>query len=134
LIVEITSGQSKALRASPKSVPKRKPVSRCVTRHMRNACTWAPSARSERAAAAAANRYAELVRGIPDVEVLGPAPAPIARVNAEWRYRIAVKASDGSELRRYLRETLLPPARADRTARLAANVDRDEPTGKALGE
>jgi primosomal protein N' (replication factor Y) len=81
------------------------------------------SARSERAAAAAANRYAELVRGVPDVEVLGPAPAPIARVNAEWRYRIAVKANDGTELRRFLRETLLPLSRMQRDARLTVNVD-----------
>ena len=79
--------------------------------------------RSKRAAAAAADRYAELLRGIPGAEVLGPAPAPIARVNDEWRYRIAVKIEDGSELRRYLRETLLPLARADRSTRLAINVD-----------
>jgi primosomal protein N' (replication factor Y) len=80
-------------------------------------------ARSERKAAAAAERYAELVRGVPGTEILGPAPAPIARINDEWRYRIAVKTEDGTALRRFLRETLVPLARADRSARLAINVD-----------
>ncbi|MBD5655213.1 MAG: primosomal protein N', partial [Candidatus Eremiobacteraeota bacterium] len=79
--------------------------------------------RSQRAAAAAADRYAALVRGVAGAEVLGPAPAPVARVNDEWRYRIAVKTDDGTQLRRYLRETLLPLARNDRTTRLAINVD-----------
>jgi primosomal protein N' (replication factor Y) len=80
-------------------------------------------ARTREAAAAAATRYAELVRRVAGTEVLGPAPAPIARVNDEWRYRIAVKTADGGELRRFLRETLLPLARTERGSRLAVNVD-----------
>jgi primosomal protein N' len=55
--------------------------------------------------------------------VLGPAPYPIARVNDEWRYRIAVKAPDAAEARRFVRETLVPIAAADRAVRLAVNVD-----------
>ncbi len=70
-----------------------------------------------------AERYAELVRRIGEVEVLGPAPAPVARVNDEWWYRIAVKAGDGETLRRYLRETLRDLAARDRSVRLAINVD-----------
>ncbi len=68
-------------------------------------------------------RYADLVRGLSDVEVLGPAPAAVARVNDEWWYRIAVKTQDGEPLRRYLRETLRDLAAHDRGVRLAINVD-----------
>ncbi len=79
--------------------------------------------RSERMVVEAATRYAELVRTVPDVDVLGPAPYPIVRVNDEWRYRIAIKASDGTALRRYLREILQPLAARERAVRLAVNVD-----------
>ena len=72
----------------------------------------------------AADRYAELLRGLDDVDVLGPAPDTIARVNDEWRYRIALKtATAGERLRAYLRDTLRDLARADRDVRLAINVD-----------
>jgi len=79
--------------------------------------------REQPAVVAAAQRYAELVARRGHVEVLGPAPAPIARVNDEWRYRIALKTSDGAPLRRYLREELRTLARSDRGVRLAINVD-----------
>jgi len=79
--------------------------------------------RDRRAVAAAADRYAELLRRVPGVEVLGPAPYPIARVNDEWRYRIAVKADDGTAVRHEIRETLQPLALAERAVRLAINVD-----------
>ncbi|MBD5635301.1 MAG: primosomal protein N', partial [Candidatus Eremiobacteraeota bacterium] len=68
--------------------------------------------RVETAVAAAAARYAELLRGLPNVEVLGPAPYPIARANDEWRYRVALKAADTTEARRFIRETLVPLAAA----------------------
>jgi primosomal protein N' (replication factor Y) len=71
----------------------------------------------------AARRYADLVRMHADAEVLGPAPYAIARASAEWRFRIALKTRDGGSLRRYLREGLIPLARADQTTRLAINVD-----------
>ncbi|MBD5635001.1 MAG: hypothetical protein IAI49_11030, partial [Candidatus Eremiobacteraeota bacterium] len=48
---------------------------------------------------------------------------PIARANDEWRYRIALKAADATEARRFIRETLVPLAAADRNVRLAVNVD-----------
>ncbi len=71
----------------------------------------------------AAERYAELVRGIGDVEVLGPAPYAVARVNDEWRYRIACKTHAGERLRVYLRDTLRDLAAAETRVRLAINVD-----------
>jgi primosomal protein N' (replication factor Y) len=71
----------------------------------------------------AAQRYAELLRGRGDAEVLGPAPFAIARANDEWRFRIALKTADGTELRRYLRTELAPLARAERAIRFALNVD-----------
>ena len=79
--------------------------------------------RDQPAVLAAARRYAELVKRRGGAEVLGPAPAPIARVNDEWRYRIALKVDDGASLRRYLREELRSLAGADRGVRLAVNVD-----------
>jgi len=71
----------------------------------------------------AAERYVALLQGLAEVEVLGPAPYPIVRVNDEWRYRIAVKARDAGVARREIREHLQPLARGDRTTRLAVNVD-----------
>jgi primosomal protein N' (replication factor Y) len=79
--------------------------------------------RIERAVVEAATRYAARVRSVPGATVLGPAPAPIARLNDEWRYRIAIKTHDGAALRRFLRESLQPAAAADRGVRLAVNVD-----------
>jgi primosomal protein N' (replication factor Y) len=71
----------------------------------------------------AASRYAELLRALPGCEVLGPAPYAIARVNDEWRYRIALKAPDAAAARREIRDHLQPLARAERGTRLAVNVD-----------
>ncbi len=79
--------------------------------------------RDRRAVEAAVERYAELLRRVPGAEVLGPAPYPVARVNDEWRYRIAVKSEAGAAVRREIRETLQPLAAAERSVRLAVNVD-----------
>jgi len=70
-----------------------------------------------------ARRYADLLESLRVAEVLGPAPYPIARLNNEWRFRIALKASDATPLRRAIRERIVPLARADRFTRLAINVD-----------
>lgn len=78
--------------------------------------------RDRRRVAKTAAAYADLLRQ-PGVDVLGPAPYPIARVNEEWRDRIALKGRDPAILRRIVRERIVPPARADRTTRLAINVD-----------
>jgi primosomal protein N' (replication factor Y) len=72
---------------------------------------------------AAAERYAELLRALPEVDVLGPAPYPIARVNDEWRFRLAIKATDGTAARRFVRETIVPIAEKNRDVRVAVNVD-----------
>ena len=64
-------------------------------------------------------RYAELLREAELVEVLGPAPYPIARVNNEWRYRIALETPKPAALRALIRERILPSAHA-RIARRAS--------------
>ncbi len=71
----------------------------------------------------AASRYAEMLREAGLAEVLGPAPYPVARVNEEWRYRIALKTTKLKPLRAFIRERLLAAARADAKTRLAINVD-----------
>jgi primosomal protein N' (replication factor Y) (superfamily II helicase) len=71
----------------------------------------------------AATRYAEILREAGLAEVLGPAPYPVARVNEEWRYRIALKTATPKPLRAFIRERLLPAARIDTKTRLAINVD-----------
>ena len=68
-------------------------------------------------------RYARRLRDAGSAEVLGPAPYPIARVNDEWRYRIALRGPRGSVLRGLVRDRILEAARADRRTRLAVNVD-----------
>jgi primosomal protein N' (replication factor Y) len=75
------------------------------------------------AALAAATRYANELRRLAGVEVLGPAPYPIERANDEWRFRIALKTNRGAALRSYLRDHVMPLARRDRLTRLAVNVD-----------
>ncbi len=79
--------------------------------------------RSEGAVVSAAARYADLLRAVARGEVLGPAPYPVARVNDEWRYRIAIKTSAGAAVRRYVREELMALAAAERGVRLVVNVD-----------
>jgi primosomal protein N' (replication factor Y) len=71
----------------------------------------------------AAARYAEMLRASSLAEVLGPAPYPVARVNEEWRYRIALKTARSKPLRAFIRERLLPAARGETKTRLAINVD-----------
>jgi primosomal protein N' (replication factor Y) len=80
-------------------------------------------ARGKADAAAAAERYAGLLRAARVGEVLGPAPAPIPRVNEEWRFRIAVKTPDSAPLRALIRGEIQRLARADRSTRLIVNVD-----------
>jgi len=79
--------------------------------------------RSRKTVLAMAERYASLLREADAGEVLGPAPYPIARVNNEWRYRIAVKSRIPKQLRAFIRSSIIPLARAERATRLAINVD-----------
>ena len=70
-----------------------------------------------------AQRYATLLQANSNAEILGPAPFPVARLNEEWRYRIAIKTHEAPSMRGLLRDVLLPEARRDRTTRLAIDVD-----------
>lgn len=79
--------------------------------------------RSRPATLGHAQQYAETIEESGAVEVLGPAPYPIARLNNEWRFRIALKAQDGAAIRSVLRERILPAARAHRETRVVINVD-----------
>jgi primosomal protein N' len=63
------------------------------------------------------------VRDVQGIDVLGPAPYPIVRLNNEWRYRIALRGRKPAALRRVVRTRILTAAHADRTTRLAINVD-----------
>ncbi len=71
----------------------------------------------------AAAHYAELLAREGGGDVLGPAPYAIARVNDEWRYRIAVKAIDASAVRRFIRDELFHASRAHSGVRIAINAD-----------
>ena len=79
--------------------------------------------RSRKSAHDAAERYAEILRAENVGEVLGPAPYPIARVNNEWRFRIAIKSRTPKSLRVLIRSKVLPTAQTDRGSRLAINID-----------
>ena len=70
-----------------------------------------------------AARYASALRDDVAAEVLGPSPYPVARVNAEWRFRLAIKTQKPALVRAAIRERVLPIARAERETRLAINVD-----------
>jgi primosomal protein N' (replication factor Y) len=70
-----------------------------------------------------ARRYAGALRGDEAVEVLGPVPYPIVRVNDEWRYRVVLRTRKPSRLREVIRERVLPLAHADRSTRIAISVD-----------
>ncbi|MGA8534348.1 MAG: primosomal protein N' [Candidatus Tumulicola sp.] len=70
-----------------------------------------------------AERYAEALSGLERSELLGPAPYPVARLNGEWRFRIALKTAKPALVRAAIRERVLPAARSDQRTRLAINVD-----------
>jgi primosomal protein N' (replication factor Y) len=99
----------------------------------RRAARWPPYTRlvylgvigRERSAAEAlGDRCATLLRDADERwEVLGPAPYPVARVNDEWRYRLALKTRDLDAVRAVLRERIVPVAHAQRATRIAINVD-----------
>ncbi len=79
--------------------------------------------RSRKAAQSVADGYAEILKAGNVGEVLGPAPYPVARVNNEWRFRIAVKTRTPKPLRAIIRSKVLPAAQAEHATRLAINVD-----------
>ncbi|GAC1500457.1 MAG: primosomal protein N' [Vulcanimicrobiaceae bacterium] len=79
--------------------------------------------RSRTQTARQAESYAQQLRASGAGEVLGPAPYPIARVNEEWRYRVAFKGVALDDMRRAVRARILPEASRTRSTRLAVNVD-----------
>jgi primosomal protein N' (replication factor Y) len=79
--------------------------------------------RARAAVEATVERYAELLRDDPRWEVLGPAAYPVARLNDEWRYRIAVKTRALDALRDALRTLVLPEAARRRDTRLVITFE-----------
>jgi primosomal protein N' (replication factor Y) len=71
----------------------------------------------------AIERYAELLRADDRWEVLGPAAYPLARLNDEWRYRIAVKTRELDALRDALRTLVLPQAARAKDTRLVVTFE-----------
>jgi primosomal protein N' (replication factor Y) len=71
----------------------------------------------------AAQRYVAALRAGVAAEILGPAPFAVARVNDEWRYRIAIKSERSEPVAAFIRETLEPLALRERATRLIVNVD-----------
>ncbi len=98
----------------------------------RRALRWPPysrvallgaTGRSRPAVESAIAAWADTLRGDARFDVLGPAPAPIARVNDEWRYRAAVRTRAMDALRAALRGSVLSPAGASTGVRLTVTLD-----------
>jgi primosomal protein N' (replication factor Y) len=82
----------------------------------------------EQVARSEAARLAAVARTSPEaigqqVEVLGPSPAPIARLRGRFRFRILLRSKDRGPLRRLL--SVLDPMRAKLGARARAVIDVD---------
>ncbi len=90
-------------------------------------CLLRAESRTESTALALAQRAATLLKeaahGLPDVEVLGPAPAPLARLKEVWRFQVLLKAQNHLSRARVLRllKARLPTPGGD--ARLILDVD-----------
>jgi primosomal protein N' (replication factor Y) len=78
--------------------------------------------RSRAAVEDAAAQWAAALRCDARFDVLGPAPYPVARVNDEWRYRIAVRTKAMDALRAVLRE-LVPAGGASADVRATVVID-----------
>jgi primosomal protein N' (replication factor Y) len=98
----------------------------------RRALRWPPYAqvallgaigRSRRAVEGAIGRWADLLRADERFDVLGPAPYPVARVNDEWRYRIAVRTRAMGALRDALRGQVVPLLDATPEVRMTITID-----------
>ena len=79
--------------------------------------------RNRTAVEATIERYAAALRGDERWEVLGPAAYPLARLNDEWRYRIAVKTRELDALRDALRTLVLPEAARSKDTRLVVTFE-----------
>jgi primosomal protein N' (replication factor Y) len=72
---------------------------------------------------ATVERYAALLRDDARWEVLGPVAYPLARLNDEWRYRIAIKTRELEALRDALRTLVLPEAARSKDTRLVITFE-----------
>ena len=79
--------------------------------------------RSQKSVQKAIDGYAAILRQARVGEIVGPAPHPIAKLNNDWRWRLAIKARSLEPARRVLRERILPIAHKDRTTRLWIGID-----------
>ena len=79
--------------------------------------------RSRRAVEEAIAAWAAALRGDPRFDVLGPAPYPVARVNDEWRYRVAIRTKQLDALREAIRGRVIPLADGAAGVRLTVTID-----------
>ena len=79
--------------------------------------------RNRNAVEAAIERYAAALRGDQRWEVLGPAAYPLARLNDEWRFRIAIKTRELDAVRDALRTAVLPEAARSKDTRLVVTFE-----------
>jgi primosomal protein N' (replication factor Y) len=79
--------------------------------------------RDRREVESAIEQYAEFLRGDERWDVLGPAAYPLARLNDEWRYRIAIKTKDLDAVRDALRTRVLPVAAKAKTTRVVITFE-----------
>jgi primosomal protein N' (replication factor Y) len=79
--------------------------------------------RERPAVEAASERYAALLGDDERWEVLGPAPYAVARLNEEWRYRLALKTRDIAAARTAVRDRIVTAARSEKRTRIAISVD-----------
>jgi len=79
--------------------------------------------RDRRAVETAIEQYAGALREDERWQVLGPAPYPLARLNDESRYRIAIKTRELDALRAALRARVLPVAARSKDTRLAITFE-----------
>jgi primosomal protein N' (replication factor Y) len=64
------------------------------------------SSEDEAEAREAANRIGATRPALPDVQILGPAPAPMALLRGRYRYRLLLNARRSAELQQVIREWL----------------------------
>ena len=82
----------------------------------------------ENAARKAAARLAADARSTDEcasraVEVLGPAPAPIARLRARYRFRVMLRSTERGPLRAVVGRLSVAKAKMDRRIRVAIDID-----------
>lgn len=70
------------------------------------------------------DRLAKCAPSHPDIRVLGPAPAPIARLRGRYRFRFLLKGKRGAPMQSLIRNWLAAPAAATRGGiRVAVDID-----------